>query len=99
MDAKAWMRRAASRAACTAGKSKAIKTLMIAITTKSSINVNPAGLATLNLSLSFRMRTPRCVWRVKTSFFCTDSTSSTSEVYHNMVGRTILLQPLCPTMA
>ena len=33
--------RAASRAACTAGKSKAINTAMIAITTKSSINVKP----------------------------------------------------------
>ena len=36
-----WIRRAASRAACTAGKSKAINTAMIAITTKSSIKVNP----------------------------------------------------------
>ena len=34
------MRRAASRAACTAGRSKPIKTAMMAITTKSSINVN-----------------------------------------------------------
>ena len=36
-----WIRRAASRAACTAGKSKAISTAMIAITTRSSISVNP----------------------------------------------------------
>src|SRR5262245_18843743 len=34
-------RRAASRAGCTAGKSKAIKTAMIATTTRSSIRVNP----------------------------------------------------------
>src|SRR5215218_1766019 len=34
-------RRAASRAACTAGKSRAISTAMIAITTKSSISVKP----------------------------------------------------------
>jgi hypothetical protein len=31
----------ASRAACTAGNSKAIKTAMIAITTKSSMSVKP----------------------------------------------------------
>src|SRR5262245_55929114 len=36
-----WARRAASRADCTAGKSKAIRTAMIAITTKSSISVKP----------------------------------------------------------
>ena len=49
---KHWARRAASRAACTAGKSKAIKTEMIAMTTRSSISVKPgrrpamlAGLA------------------------------------------------------
>jgi hypothetical protein len=35
------MRRAASRAACTAGKSKAIRMPMMAITTSSSTNVNP----------------------------------------------------------
>ena len=34
-------RRAASRAACTAGNSNAIKTAMIAITTRSSISVKP----------------------------------------------------------
>ena len=34
-----WARRAASRADCTAGSSSAIKTAMIAITTKSSIKV------------------------------------------------------------
>jgi hypothetical protein len=36
-----WLRRAASRAACTAGKSKAINIAMIAMTTSSSIRVNP----------------------------------------------------------
>jgi hypothetical protein len=36
-----WLRLAASRAACTAGNSKAIRTPMIAMTTKSSIKVNP----------------------------------------------------------
>src|ERR1700677_2016221 len=35
------MRRAASRAAWTAGKSKAIKTAMMAMTTSSSMSVNP----------------------------------------------------------
>src|ERR1700679_399624 len=35
------VRRAASRACCTAGNSNAIKTAMIAITTSSSINVKP----------------------------------------------------------
>src|SRR5881227_2575219 len=35
------IRRAASRAACTAGKSSAIRTAMIAITTSSSIKVKP----------------------------------------------------------
>src|SRR5271166_2343232 len=36
-----WIRRAASRADCTAGSSSAIKTAMIAITTKSSMSVKP----------------------------------------------------------
>ena len=36
-----WARRAASRADCTAGSSKAIRTAMMAITTRSSIRVNP----------------------------------------------------------
>src|SRR3954447_21689090 len=36
-----WMRRAASRAAWTAGSSRAISTAMIAMTTSSSIRVNP----------------------------------------------------------
>src|SRR5581483_3177030 len=36
-----WARRAASRAAWTAGRSRAINTPMMAITTKSSISVNP----------------------------------------------------------
>src|SRR5262245_48740651 len=36
-----WARRAASRAACTAGSSRAINTAMIAMTTRSTIKVNP----------------------------------------------------------
>jgi hypothetical protein len=36
-----WARRAASRADCTAGKSKAIRTAMIAITTSNSMSVKP----------------------------------------------------------
>ncbi len=36
-----WARRAASRAACTAGSSRAISTAMIAITTSNSIRVKP----------------------------------------------------------
>src|SRR5262245_55815750 len=39
------MRRAASRAAWTAGRRRAINTAMIAITTSSSISVKPRGLA------------------------------------------------------
>src|SRR5262249_48450759 len=40
-----WARRAASRADCTAGSSSAIKTAMMAMTTKSSISVKPRALA------------------------------------------------------
>src|SRR4051812_45279547 len=36
-----WARRAASRAAWTAGRSRAIRTAMMAMTTSSSISVNP----------------------------------------------------------
>jgi hypothetical protein len=36
-----WARRAASRAAWTAGSSKAIKTAMMAMTTSNSIRVKP----------------------------------------------------------
>src|SRR3954451_19303169 len=36
-----WALRADSRAACTAGKSRPIRTAMIAITTKSSMSVKP----------------------------------------------------------
>jgi len=36
-----WVRRAASRAAWTAGSSSAMSTAMIAITTSNSIRVNP----------------------------------------------------------
>ena len=36
-----WVRRAASRAACTAGSKSAIRTAMIAITTSNSISVKP----------------------------------------------------------
>src|SRR5215472_9513018 len=39
-----WARRAASRAAWTAGNSRAINTAMIAITTSSSIKVKPRRL-------------------------------------------------------
>src|SRR3954468_1400759 len=39
-----WDRRAASRAACTAGSSRAIRTAMMAITTSNSIRVNPRRL-------------------------------------------------------
>ena len=38
-----WVRRAASRAACTAGNSRAIRTAMMAITTSSSISVKGAN--------------------------------------------------------
>jgi len=44
-----WIRRAASRADCTAGSKSAIKTALIAITTKSSIRVNPVVLVVLDL--------------------------------------------------
>jgi hypothetical protein len=39
-----WLRRAASRAACTAGSNRAIKMPMIAITTNNSTSVNPRRL-------------------------------------------------------
>jgi len=42
-------RRAASRAACTAGSKRAIKTAMIAITTSSSIRVKPRRLRLIQL--------------------------------------------------
>src|SRR5262249_38965391 len=44
------MRRAASRAAWTAGKSRAIRTAMMAITTRSSISVKP-GIRDLGLHM------------------------------------------------
>jgi len=40
-----WARRAASRADWTAGRSSAIRTAMMAITTRSSISVNPRRLS------------------------------------------------------
>jgi hypothetical protein len=40
-------RRAASRAACTAGSKSAIKTAMIAITTNSSMSVKPFRLVVM----------------------------------------------------
>ncbi len=40
--AAALARRAASRACCTAGSSKAISTAMMAMTTKSSMSVKPS---------------------------------------------------------
>ena len=50
-----WMRRAASRAAWTAGKSNAISTAMMAMTTRSSIRVN-AFLLIMSLSSSTQER-------------------------------------------
>src|SRR4051794_14978049 len=50
-----WARRAASRAACTAGSSSAINTAMMAMTTSNSISVNPGrirGLRDLDMALS-----------------------------------------------
>lgn len=38
---KHWARRAASRADCTAGSNKAIRTAIMAMTTSNSIRVNP----------------------------------------------------------
>jgi hypothetical protein len=48
-----WIRRAASRAACTAGSNSAIKTAMIAITTNSSIRVKPERLHRDRVRASF----------------------------------------------
>src|SRR5580704_12623941 len=48
------VRRAASRAACTAGSNNEISTLMIAITTSNSISVKAARFFMMALSLSFR---------------------------------------------
>src|SRR5690606_35635132 len=45
-----WVRRAASRACCTAGSSSAIRIAMIAMTTSSSISVNPRDLAFIGTS-------------------------------------------------
>jgi hypothetical protein len=45
-----WVRRAASRAAWTAGSSKATNTPMMAITTNNSTNVNPRLNRTLAIS-------------------------------------------------
>src|SRR3954447_16958894 len=49
-------RRAASRAACTAGKRSAIKTAMIAITTSNSIRVKPAERLDLFIRCTFLFR-------------------------------------------
>ncbi len=46
------MRRAASRAAWTAGKSKAIKIPMMAMTTNNSTNVNPRSRFACSISLT-----------------------------------------------
>src|SRR5205823_7867037 len=46
-----WERRAASRAAWTAGSSRAIRTAMIAMTTSSSISVNPRRRADQGLRI------------------------------------------------
>jgi hypothetical protein len=47
-----WTRRAASRAAWTAGSNSAIRTLMIAMTTSSSINVKALDRANIAPSTS-----------------------------------------------
>ncbi len=44
-------RRAASRAACTAGNSKAIRTAMIAMTTSNSMSVKPRRLDMISPTL------------------------------------------------
>src|SRR5689334_5918132 len=49
-------RRAASRAACTAGSNSAIRTAMIAITTRSSISVNPPRRRLIKLPHPSRSR-------------------------------------------
>src|ERR1700757_925338 len=46
------MRAAASRTFCTAGKRRPIKIAMIAMTTSSSINVNPEPLRVLDMALA-----------------------------------------------
>ncbi len=48
---KHWARRAASRAICTAGNSSDIKIPMMAITTKTSVNVKPDLLARIRGSM------------------------------------------------
>ena len=50
-----WARRAASRAACTAGSRRPIRTAMIAITTSNSIKVNAERGRNL-MRIPFRMR-------------------------------------------
>ena len=50
-----WMRRAASRADWTAGSNSAISTAMMAMTTKSSINVKPRRCSHGNMSSFARM--------------------------------------------
>jgi hypothetical protein len=51
-----WLRRAASRAAWTAGSNSAINTAMMAMTTKSSISVNPDFLGLGMTVPQLRMR-------------------------------------------
>jgi len=55
------MRRAASRAACTAGKRSPTKMPMIAITTNNSTKVNPRRKSREKVSVIFK--TPRYKWR------------------------------------
>ena len=47
-----WARRAASRADCTAGNKRAIRTAMIAMTTSSSISVNARNLCWIHTNRS-----------------------------------------------
>ena len=59
-----WMRRAASRADCTAGKSSAIRTAMIAITTSSSIRVKARRVEFIGLVLRYRSHWPSATPRL-----------------------------------
>ena len=51
-----WMRRAASRAAWTAGSKRAIKTAMMAMTTSSSISVKPRRFSDFDMERSLFSR-------------------------------------------
>src|SRR6516225_8903357 len=51
-----WARRAASRADCTAGRSRLMRTAMMAITTSNSIRVKPRALGRRESDLRMRRR-------------------------------------------